>query len=211
MRFSRRWVWGVAACAATCGVMAAAASGASAAWSIQPTPNQPSAKVNQLLGLSCPSTAVCVAVGDYGDGSSSAPLVERFDGHGWSIDPTVAAAGAHAQLAGVSCASSTSCVAVGSRQRGRYFRPIAERWDGARWSLLKVPQPRGALGTDLEGISCTSQRNCVAVGGYGTKTHGRGLIERWNGHRWKVEATLKAPFHGGGSFNAVSCPSGRYC
>jgi hypothetical protein len=59
----------------------------------------------------------------------------------------------------------------------------------------------------LNGVSCASPANCVAVGDYYRTASGPQLtlIERWNGAAWRVEPS---PSIGPGStLDSVSCPS----
>ena len=77
----------------------------------------------------------------------------------------------------------------------------------AGWTVQRVPR---APGGTLLGVSCSSPRACMAVGGYSGHTS-RVLTERWNGSRWSiVRAKLPAGAIQGG-FNDVSCTSGRAC
>jgi hypothetical protein len=82
--------------------------------------------------------------------------------------PFVAARGPSRRLA-VSCASNTACTAVGyynTAPPGEIVgRPLAERWNGSTWSLRGAPTIAGSDTTYLEGVSCTSSRACIAVGG----------------------------------------------
>jgi hypothetical protein len=50
-------------------------------WTIQATPNPPGLQVDEVLelsGVSCSSASVCMAVGDYSNGSTQLTLVERW-------------------------------------------------------------------------------------------------------------------------------------
>ena len=78
--------------------------------------------VSQLISVSCSSATACSAVGQSSDMNSrgvtlrSAPLVERWNGTRWTIEPSpnpAVGTPSLGVLAGVSCVSSTSCVAVG--------------------------------------------------------------------------------------------------
>ena len=46
--------------------------------------------------------------------------------------------------------------------------PLAERWDGSTWSIQTRAVPTGAIFSILDGVSCSSATNCMAVGSYGT-------------------------------------------
>jgi hypothetical protein len=84
-------------------------------WTTQtvPVPGGATGHVG-LLGLSCTSATVCVAVGSFDDAGKEMPLAERWNGTVWAVEeppiPTEAGAGT---LRGVSCSSSTACLAGG--------------------------------------------------------------------------------------------------
>jgi hypothetical protein len=74
------------------------------------------------------------------------------------------------------------------------------------------PNPAGSNGAALEGVACTSAKNCLAVGRFFTP--GRSTLpaaEKWNGTKWSV---LTVPAPSGttdASLDAVSCVSGMDC
>lgn len=41
---------------------------------------------------------------------------------------------------------------------------LANGWNGIGWSLESTPNPVGALSSILQGVSCASSTECVAVG-----------------------------------------------
>jgi hypothetical protein len=86
-----------------------------AAWATESAPRPAGAASSKLLGVSCPSTSACVAVGSYKTAEGSEyPLVETWNGVGWSVGTPPSPAGATSNaLASVSCVSSTICVAAG--------------------------------------------------------------------------------------------------
>ena len=65
---------------------------------------------------------------------------------------------------------------------------LAESWDGTDWTVQSTPNPTGARGSHLQGVSCTSATACTAVGSYST---GRDvtLAQRWDGTDWTVQST----------------------
>lgn len=77
----------------------------------------------------------------------------------------------------------------------------------AGWTVQRVPRSPGGT---LLGVSCSSPRACLAVGGYDADTS-RVLTERWKGSRWSIlHARLPAGAIRGG-FNDVSCTSAKAC
>jgi len=155
-------------------------------WAIQRTPT-PGSLEDWLWGVSCPTPTACTAVGDsvvdtLGD---TGAVVEHWDGTAWSIQllpsPSYVFYGS---LNGVSCASMKSCIAVGNATGGAgavYGSIVAAGWDGSSWSIQQTDNPSGAITSDLNGISCTSETACTAVGSF---TNGAGtavtLVERYS-------------------------------
>jgi hypothetical protein len=147
---------------------------------------EPAANSIALIGgISCPSGAWCVAVG----GTTAAarpgdyvPLVERWNGAAWSVDPvpTPAGRGLSSRFSSVSCTSPTACTAVGesiARSSKRPTTPLIERCNGTTWSIQHA-----ASGT-FAGVSCTSSHDRTAVGDVANRT----LAEAWNGRRCSLE------------------------
>lgn len=97
-------------------------------------------------------------------------------------------------LTSVSCLSAHRCIAVGTHltsgpaERG-YTR--AEAWNGKTWTVLPTPNPRASSDSNLFGVSCSSPRACVAVGGYDTGQFAPQLplAESWNGTTWTIIRT----------------------
>ena len=141
-------------------------------WSIVSSPNEGSGP-NSLGGVSCTTSANCVAVGfytavvvinpDFPPENVIQTLVETWNGTSWSIISSPNAGTDELnQLLGVSCSSSTVCVAVGYWAVGT-TQTLVETWNGTSWSLTPSPSFQGNYDT-LSGVSCTSSTICVAVG-----------------------------------------------
>jgi hypothetical protein len=189
-------------------------------WTIQATPNPAHAVTSYLSGLSCTSPTACVAVGFFTESSGQrVTLVERWNGAGWSIQPSpspaalVGAVLSGSLLSSVSCTSPTACTAVGwSYNKSEDEVPLVERWNGVSWSIQATPNVGGLL----EGVSCASPKTCTAAGvqsdddvqsGETAKT----LAERWNGVSWSLQATPNPGGRQVAEFNAVSCASTTVC
>ena len=167
---------------------------------------------NTLLvgGLSCPSGSWCVAVGGFTSSdhpSRYVPLVERWDGTEWSVEPVSTPAGGRlsSRLTSVSCTSPIACTAVGDSVSPRGTTPLVERWNGVAWSIERT------TGGSLISVSCTSGLACTAVGHAGNQTLGEG----WNGARWSIQPNPHPRrFEGPGVDNelgSVSCASRDAC
>ncbi len=107
--------------------------------------------------VSCPSTALCMAVPGGND-----TAVGKGSAYGPVWAPAVALSGAQ-RLQSLSCSSPTFCATVDGE--GGSFT-----YDGARWSATS-----GAWG-GASALSCVSPTFCVATEGGG--------IARWNGSAW---------------------------
>lgn len=62
-------------------------------------------------------------------------------------------------------------------------------------------------GNNLNDVSCTSRRFCVAVGAVGE--NGPTLTEEWDGHRWLVSP--RSAVAGASVLNGVSCAGAHFC
>ena len=89
---------------------------------------------------------------------------------------------------------------------------LAEAWDGSNWKIQPTPNPAGATGSQLNGVSCTSPSACTAVGYYfNSGGDAVTLAERWDGSSWKIQTT---PSNGSDPFSGlygVSCTSATAC
>jgi hypothetical protein len=119
-----------------------------------------------------------------------------------------------AELRDVACTDRTHCWAVGDARIGGNYRTLFERWTGSRWRVVPSPTPRNSW-LRTTSVSCSSSSSCLAVGFYELKPLSKrrfnGLVERWNGVRWRL---LPAPRFGppaSHQFTAVSCPAPKFC
>ena len=188
-------------------------------WSIVPSadPGDSSATLN---GVSCPSANSCFAVGSWTPPHTggAAPLTERWDGERWSVmdTPSDGLLG-YTELTGVSCVTVGSCFAVGQSTSadGYSDSPVTERWDGERWSIIAAPVPQQTYSTFLNGVSCSSASNCLAVGSSGyVLTNSRSLntmVEHWDGTRWSADFSANPSNATDTELAAVSCVSATSC
>ena len=176
-----------------------------------------------LNSVSCPAANDCMAAGWFlgqipgTSGFQNFPLAEHWNGSTWTVLPTPAPHHPNRGelLVSVSCTSGTSCMAVGQTQvvvppGVTIQHPFAESWNGTRWQA--VPTPKMAhTGATLNGVSCTSGSDCMAVGNVGTPQNDTmfTLAERWNGTTWTVVGTPRTP--GGTALNTVSCTGPSAC
>ncbi len=176
-------------------------------WRLLPQPSGSPAAV------SCTAATSCVVVGATGTDTTAA---QAWNGSSWRPLPMPRFSG---PLAGVSCVSSTSCMAAGSvlpgPSRTGEGEPVGDvvqdgvgelamRWDGQSWRALFVDPA-----DSLRGVSCLGASQCVAVGGYLTRSVTAATLSAWwNGSSWRRQA---APAAAPGSLADVSCTSADRC
>lgn len=187
-----------------------------ASWLLVAIPNPGGAVNSTLNGVSCPTAIECTAVGSSDDGqTSSATLVEHWNGTSWSIVTSPNPSGAtFSALSGVSCPVATSCYAVGFGSGGSPLAvttTLVEHWDGATWSVVTSPNPAGTTSSGLSGVSCPSATSCNAVGEYMNGSIGSTLAEHWNGTTWAIvpSADVSGAFES--NLTAVSCAGASNC
>jgi hypothetical protein len=177
-------------------------------WTIESTQNP--GNLNFLYGVSCTAADACVAVGASDNCSTYCGLVEVWNGTNWSDQSIPNPSGVTlAYLNGVSCTASDACEAVGEYYEGEDTLTLAESWNGTTWSEQSTPNPTGATGNALEGVSCTAANACDAVGIYSSGSVNWPFAETWNGTSWTLESTSD-PFSGG-QLNGVSCTGPDAC
>jgi hypothetical protein len=108
-------------------------------WHIVTTPGRRDAA---LLGISCPTVTLCVAVGFQG----KSPLTEKWNGSRWTVLRTRRTGGSKPDdsLQHVSCTSAVHCVAVGFRYNARRRfsnHTLIEVWNGAIWRIQTSVNP----------------------------------------------------------------------
>jgi hypothetical protein len=127
-------------------------------------------------------------------------------GGGWSGQASDDPYGQGSALYGVSCSAPSACTAVGIWEGPG---AMAERWDGSHWSDQSTPSTAAEEYSHLNGVSCPSARECIAVGsGSGSASQGVTLAERWDGSNWTV---MNTPSHPLAELNSISCPTVNAC
>ena len=117
------------------------------------------------------------------------------------------------QLKSDSCSSASACTAVGDYTGSSGIEvTLAEAWNGTSWSVQATPNPSGAQGSALGGVSCTSASACTAVGEY-LNSSGVTVIlaEKWNGTSWSIETTPDPTDAQESVLDGVSCSSATKC
>ncbi|HEX7278724.1 MAG TPA: fibronectin type III domain-containing protein [Solirubrobacterales bacterium] len=183
------------------------------AWSAQTPPAPAGATTSELRSVSCVAITWCAAVGTSRSGGLDSGFAEVWNGSEWTLKSVPAPSGAtQTELSGISCTSSTACTAVGLYRTSSTSATFAARWNGVSWAVQSTPNPIGATGGSLLGVSCTSGTACTAVGYYYNSSGTRlTLAESWNGSVWSIQTT---PNRTGATQNillGVSCSAANAC
>lgn len=171
-------------------------------WSQVATPAEPSAFFRAVAAT---STTNAWAVGLIGPGpgvqsSATEPLIERWNGSTWSVQPISVPADGGA-LQAVTATSSTDAWAVG--WSGNSQATLIYHWDGSTWTRVSSPNQAGTYNI-LSGVTAIASNDAWAVGQTGTSSGpDEPLIMRWNGSTWTVATGVPDPA-GDTNLNAVS-------
>jgi hypothetical protein len=139
-------------------------------WSIVSSPDPGgSSSQTALLGVECPDSQSCWAVG-YTYASTSQPhdLVLHETSGGWTVgaSPDPNGSGTAALLA-VTCVSSSDCWAIG------YFwyaaspgieQTLILQYTGAGWAIVASPDTSTTQDNYLQGVACSAADSCWAAG-----------------------------------------------
>jgi hypothetical protein len=146
-------------------------------------PIDPGPREDQFLGVTAAPDGTVWAVGKHQDGANYQPLMEVFDGAGWSTMRSPAVRGS-AVLKDVAVAPNGVAYAVGWTVRaGGKTLPLIERLDGTGWSVMR------ATGTGLlSGVAIQSDGTPLAVGWQQTDDGDRILTMEPRGDTWEPVA-----------------------
>jgi hypothetical protein len=109
-------------------------------WSIVPA-QRPGALRDDLFSVSAISRDDVWAVGVQEDASGTLhSLAEHWNGHAWSVVPTLDPGAGGDLLYAVHAAAPNSVFAVGQSSGSAFpSHALVEHWDGARWSVVATP------------------------------------------------------------------------
>jgi hypothetical protein len=172
------------------------------------------ADYDELIGISCPASGICLAVGQETPRSGGpGMLVERLSNGTWTPEqaqPALPAGGdstAASWLNYVVCSSPTACTAVGAYSTGISGASpgdagLVETLSGPTWTPASVPLPSNAGQNNqalLDSADCPAADGCVSVGvnfaydSQGDETSSQALIATEHGSTWtSSEAPLPA-------------------
>jgi hypothetical protein len=172
-----------------------------------------------LIGVDCPSTARCLAVGTRVVGDSlPQPLVEERDGSSWKPS-TIGGAGA-GYLSDVTCLAADDCWAVGGQEVPGLDveKPLVAHFDGTAWTQLQIGAGANNSSESLEGVGCASASDCWAVGsqaslgtlGVLAEQQYDSFMMHWDGTSWSRVAVPGAA-DGNTVLYDVSCAAPDRC
>ncbi len=181
-------------------------------------PSQSNGQWAFLQGVACGAPTNCFAVGYTRVGLGNwYDVIEQETPTGWILvtDQGPRPPGTTSMLLnGVTCVSSSDCIAVGatgsvdSQNTPIPTAAYITRWTGSSWNAMTAVTPGGAVGAELNEVSCSSAGSCLAVGESWTGSANSPLAESWNGSTWSIIANPTTPDNG---FLAVSCPVAGEC
>jgi hypothetical protein len=183
-------------------------------WSMEAMPRPAESTGNALRSVSCVSVGECFAVGWYEKSHKRYTLGERWAHNQWEAQTTANPSEAkESELQSVSCASASECVAVGSYENtaGKWFA-LAERWNGSAWEDLSPLSPSEAKASELYGVSCPSNGECVTAGSY-ENTAGKwfALAEVWSGSKWELQSAATPTGALSSELRSISCTTATTC
>ncbi|MHB8658887.1 MAG: hypothetical protein ACYC91_13200 [Solirubrobacteraceae bacterium] len=174
---------------------------------------QPNGNGALFGNLACVDASDCWTAGTGIDkAGGDVPFIEHWDGHAFKL---VATPVSKSFLQGVACASSTDCWAAGGAgtptnvQGGRvgHFVPLLGHYNGSKWSAVYPPNPGSSPDDELSDVSCTTAKDCYAVGWTRTAQSERTLIEFWNGKRWQTASHAALAGQTFSAMVGIECPS----
>lgn len=175
-------------------------------WSLQNIAAPPG-NDTQLLGVSCPTTGSCTAVGfDFDTPNPQSTLAELWNGTSWSIQSTPNPSGdSFPELNGVSCTAVNACMAVGNGSEA-----FAESWNGSSWSIVSIPNGANVY---VPAVSCSASTACTAVGAVIGRNGRLGppVAERWDGSSWTTQSVPSPAGATSSRLVSVSCPAPASC
>jgi hypothetical protein len=197
-------------------------------WSVVPTAMPGPTSSSYLAGIACLGPNDCWAAGSYSAASTGTigfgnvpignqPLVEHWDGTGWSIVTSPPGPG-DTSLRGISCVAANDCWAAG-HSGDEVIRTFVEHYDGTLWTI--VPSPNQSSPTNaLYAVTCNSAADCWAVGqffntvpatcGENQTVSTESLVEHYDGTVWSI---VNAPYDPCkyNLLDKVACTDGANC
>jgi len=201
-------------------------------WRMEPvqspdlTPQVGRLPEDQFTDVSCPTIRFCMAVGNFGQISTSTglgvgvsgALVEIFNGKTWhTVElPASSKSITYASLEAVYCLQPSSCFTVGTAESPKVLQTlISYKYDSGSWKS----EPFGGVAKNsvinVNHIYCSSMNYCLAVGtsSFGTFGSSKALAAVFAGRSWDLENPLTAQQQAAGVSDLAdtSCLSDGNC
>jgi hypothetical protein len=188
-------------------------------WVLKSLASPKEAKAAYPTGVSCQFTETekeeCEMVGQYENtAGKTLPFAEHWNGTAWSSQTVPTPTGSSRAVArAVSCTAEPApvntvvCTMVGAyRLEEVVGKTLAERWNGAEWKIQATPNAEEDT-NELDGVSCVSKIECIAVGEFEGPKVPVGEAQIWNGTEWKFQKTASTTDH----LRAISCKPNGTC
>jgi hypothetical protein len=179
-------------------------------------PRLPSGDSGRILALSCPSTTLCVGVGDNSvTGAGSFTIGTKTGGNwSWSMDQTIPGDGTGLGfLDGVACPTTTTCFAVGYDNTLAGVQSVGTYAGGTwRWTAESPVYVNAVPAGEIAGITCFSAALCSTVG-YNQASEGEANGVQLSAGQWSItdQLTITSPATGGGRLLAIAATgAGQY-
>ena len=212
-------------CEAVGGANAVTLSGST--WSVDDPPVISGPPSSALAGLACPYAGHCIGVGTFASPIyQDRPFVETMNTDSWAMSiPSIPSGAVTAELSGISCPGPHDCVAVGSwTDSSGDTNPYVDLMTRGTWTAITLSSPHEVppyIFTELSGISCSTDTECVAVGTAATaKVFEPGctncgeqpLVAKLTGTKWTT-TYLPGPFglSNSAALTSVSCWAQSHC
>ena len=182
------------------------------AWTVVTTPAVASTGYGILNAVVCPSTTLCMAVGQSNTGNQTKTATAKYDGVSWTSVVSPNPAGATiSKLLGVACPTITICIAVGTFTNASGDHTLVERWNGTTWSILTSLNVSAAQSNTLAGVACPSATSCYAVGNYVKVGVTKTLAEHFDGTAWTIQVSANPASSDPVILESIACPSLTSC
>jgi hypothetical protein len=162
-------------------------------WAIHTMPEPEGATSSELLGVDCPTSTFCMAVGSYSlsAGEPQWAWSATWNGSSWTLRSVTNPSGSlRSVLLDVSCESASSCTGAGAYRNSSSVQvSFIARWNGSSWSYQSSPNPVGSTNTVFQGISCVASSICVSVGDWNNGKSWQPMAQEWNGSAWALDTT----------------------
>ena len=141
-----------------------------------------------LAAVSCSSAAACAVTGlnfNTSNGSTGQAFIDVLRSGTWSLTKVTWPKGTTStELLALSCRSAKWCIAAGSA--GNDVATLI--YNGKSWSAQHLPAPAKGYADAFGGISCVTEKSCVALGDIGPvkKDELDPLGATWRGKAWSL-------------------------